>query len=125
LTVQLGTVAEHHPIYLFDNEFIEKAPELGRHYEVPEYFREDLFSLLKEPHRPSFRWILIGPPRSGNWHIISESHHVMSGASYHKDPNATSAWNGLISGSKKWILLPPDVTPPGVFPSADNFEVIT
>jgi hypothetical protein len=46
------------------------------------------------------------------------------GVSGGADPNATSAWNGLISGRKKWIFYPPHVTPPGVFPSADHSEVV-
>ncbi len=32
---------------------------------------------------------------------------------------------GVISGKKKWILLPPHVIPPGVFPSADGWDVTT
>lgn len=104
-------IREQSPMYLFDNDFAEKAPVLLQEYEVPTYFKEDFFSLLGPKDRPSFRWILIGPPKSGS--------------SFHKDPNATSAWNGLISGMKKWILFPPDVVPPGVFPSDDGWEVTT
>lgn len=39
-----------------------------------------------------------------------------SGSSFHKDPNSTSAWNGVVTGAKKWILYPPHITPPGVQP---------
>eukprot|EP00041_Stephanoeca_diplocostata_P010087 m.160208 g.160208 ORF g.160208 m.160208 type:complete len:285 (+) comp18015_c0_seq2:1320-2174(+) len=46
-----------------------------------------------------------------------------SGSTFHVDPNGTSAWNAVISGAKKWILLPPHVTPPGVHPSDDGSEV--
>eukprot|EP00051_Salpingoeca_urceolata_P011688 m.145152 g.145152 ORF g.145152 m.145152 type:complete len:207 (-) comp17215_c0_seq2:214-834(-) len=41
------------------------------------------------------------------------------------DPNATSAWNAVISGEKRWVMLPPNVVPPGVFPSPDGAEVTT
>eukprot|EP01119_Soliformovum_irregulare_P014151 TRINITY_DN3851_c0_g1_i1.p1 TRINITY_DN3851_c0_g1~~TRINITY_DN3851_c0_g1_i1.p1 ORF type:complete len:345 (+),score=81.72 TRINITY_DN3851_c0_g1_i1:205-1239(+) len=102
---------ERSPMYLFDNDFGEKCPQMLKEYEVPEFFQEDFFSVLGEKDRPSFRWILVGPPRSGS--------------GFHKDPNATSAWNGLISGAKKWIMFPPDRVPPGVFPSPDGWEVTT
>lgn len=39
------------------------------------------------------RWLIIGPHRSGS--------------SFHVDPNATCAWNAVVSGAKKWILFPP------------------
>jgi len=61
--------------------------------------------------RPAYRWILVGPTRSGS--------------TFHKDPNHTSAWNGLLSGIKKWIMYPPDWPPPGVFPSSNESEVTT
>ena len=49
-----------------------------------------------------------------------------SGSTFHKDPNATSAWNAVITGSKYWIMFPSSSTlppPPGVFVSADQSEV--
>lgn len=101
-------VREERPLYLFDPKFAEKAPVLGSEYEVPMYFREDLFSVLGN-ERPDYRWIIIGPAGSGS--------------SFHIDPNSTSAWNAVIKGSKKWILFPPDVVPPGVHPSPDGAEV--
>jgi hypothetical protein len=42
-----------------------------------------------------------------------------------QDPNSTSAWNGLISGRKKWILYPPHSTPPGVHAQDSDREVVT
>lgn len=99
---------EERPLYLFDPTFADKVPRLGLEYDVPEYFREDLFSVLGK-ERPNHRWIIIGP--SG------------SGSSFHIDPNSTSAWNAVIKGSKKWVLFPPDVVPPGVHPSPDGAEV--
>ncbi|KAH7666330.1 Clavaminate synthase-like protein [Dioscorea alata] len=99
---------EERPLYLFDPRFAEKAPELGSDYEVPTFFREDLFGVLGE-QRPDYRWIIIGPAGSGS--------------SFHVDPNSTSAWNAVIKGSKKWVMFPPEVVPPGVHPSPDGAEV--
>jgi hypothetical protein len=101
-------VQEERPLYLFDAKFAEKVPEMGRDYEVPEYFREDLFSVLGK-ERPDYRWVIIGPAGSGS--------------SFHVDPNSTSAWNAIIKGAKKWVMFPPEVVPPGVHPSADGAEV--
>ncbi|XP_050234411.1 arginine-specific demethylase JMJ22 [Mercurialis annua] len=101
-------VREERPLYLFDPKFAEKVPILGSEYDVPVYFREDLFSVLGN-ERPDYRWIIVGPAGSGS--------------SFHIDPNSTSAWNAVIKGSKKWVLFPPDVIPPGVFPSPDGAEV--
>jgi len=106
--------AESHdekPIYLFDNLYGDKYPDMLDDYVVPSYFRTDYFALLNKKDRPSYRWILMGPPRSGS--------------TFHKDPNSTSAWNGLISGLKMWIMYPPDCPPPAVFPSKDEAEVTT
>ncbi|XP_019444178.1 PREDICTED: F-box protein At5g06550 [Lupinus angustifolius] len=101
-------VKEERPLYLFDPNFAEKVPKLGSEYEVPVYFREDLFGVLGNG-RPDYRWVIIGPTGSGS--------------SFHVDPNSTSAWNAVITGSKKWLLFPPDVIPPGVHPSPDGAEV--
>ncbi|KAI9105734.1 hypothetical protein DFS34DRAFT_600652 [Phlyctochytrium arcticum] len=100
---------EEAPLYLFDKEF-HRDTTLANDYSVPEYFDEDLFSLLGET-RPDFRWLIIGPERSGS--------------TFHVDPNSTSAWNAVITGAKKWVMFPPEVTPPGVYPSSDGSEVTT
>ncbi|XP_059428480.1 arginine-specific demethylase JMJ22-like [Corylus avellana] len=99
---------EERPLYLFDPKFAEKVPKLGLEYEVPVYFQEDLFSVLGH-ERPDYRWIIIGLAGSGS--------------SFHIDPNSTSAWDAVIKGSKKWVLFPPDLIPPGVHPSPDGAEV--
>lgn len=100
------------PLYLFDKDFVRKmdlsvGEEHGAYW-PPECFGEDLFDLLGE-QRPDSRWLIIGPERSGS--------------TFHKDPNATSAWNAVIRGSKYWILFPRSILPPGVFVSTDQSEV--
>lgn len=97
------------PLYMFDKLFCEKAPNLKDDYSVPMYFEEDLFSLLGESDRPDYRWLIYGPYKSGS--------------TFHKDPNATSAWNAVVFGSKKWIMYPPHVVPPGVRQSDDGADV--
>jgi hypothetical protein len=51
--------------------------------------------------RPNFRWMIIGPARSGS--------------SWHQDPYGSSAWNALLSGRKRWAFYPPDDVPAGIF----------
>lgn len=96
------------PLYLFDKHFVESAPQLAEDYSVPPHFAEDLFSVLGSA-RPDFRWLIAGP--------------LKSGSTFHQDPNATCAWNAVVQGSKKWVLYPPNVTPPGVRPSEDGADV--
>jgi hypothetical protein len=113
LVYMQSALHDESPIYLFDKDY-PKQGELGRSladgFQVPKYFEEDLFSVLGND-RPDYNWLIIGPKRSGSTH--------------HKDPNATSAWNAVIRGSKLWIMYPPEVVPPGVFPSEDGAEVST
>ncbi|TPX58844.1 hypothetical protein SpCBS45565_g07888 [Spizellomyces sp. 'palustris'] len=100
---------EEAPLYLFDKKF-EENTTLAEDYHVPSYFTEDFFSVLGD-QRPDYRWLIIGPARSGS--------------TFHVDPNSTSAWNAVITGAKKWVMYPPEVVPPGVFPSQDGSEVTT
>ncbi|KYQ89272.1 transcription factor jumonji [Tieghemostelium lacteum] len=100
---------EEMPMYLFDHYYGERIPEILNDYSPLEtYFKDDFFEVLGES-RPSFRWLLAGPERSG--------------ASFHLDPNHTSAFNAVVTGRKKWVMYPPHVTPPGVSPSNDGLEV--
>lgn len=95
------------PLYLFDCG--ETTNQLK--YEVPlkEIFDDqDYFKLLGQI-RPDYRWLILGPARSGSV--------------FHKDPNGTSAWNSVISGRKYWIMFPPKAPPPGVSTDVEQSEV--
>lgn len=97
--------SEESPLYIFDKEFLNNN-DMG--YSAPEYFQDDLFALLGEG-RPDWRWIVVGPRGSGS--------------GWHKDPNNTSAWNGVIKGSKRWWMCPPRHPPAGVYTSHNEAEV--
>ena len=105
---------EEAPLYLFERDF-NSISSLRDDYSVPAYFSPDaehgadLFRLLGDRKRPDFKWLVVGPERSGSI--------------FHIDPNQTNAWNGLIRGRKKWIFYPPGVTPPGVTTSNDGADV--
>lgn len=106
------------PLYLFDRAFAQKmnltvtdSPDDRADYWEPTCFGKDLFHLL-DKQRPDHRWLIVGPDRSGS--------------TFHKDPNATSAWNAVLRGSKYWIMFPssPSISPPpGVYVSEDQSEV--
>mmetsp|Transcript_41597 Transcript_41597/g.99721 ORF Transcript_41597/g.99721 Transcript_41597/m.99721 type:complete len:532 (+) Transcript_41597:141-1736(+) len=86
------------PLYIFDSRFDDDrlANQILNDYRVPSYFSDDLFGLVSESRRPPYRWWLIGPKRSGTC--------------VHIDPLATSAWNTLIEGKKRWVLFPPHLS---------------
>jgi hypothetical protein len=105
---------EEAPLYFFDKDFI-RAIGASDDYTIPPYFDScknpctDLFRLLGEANRPDYRWLILGPRRSGSM--------------FHIDPNQTHAWNAAIRGRKKWLFYPPRVTPPGVIVSHDMADV--
>lgn len=97
------------PLYLFDCQSTAMK-QLVQEYTVPMIFQNDVFTLFNERGcRPDYRWIIVGPTRSGS--------------TFHKDPNATSAWNVNLTGKKLWVMLPPEVKPPGVGTDEEESEV--
>ncbi|KAI2085382.1 hypothetical protein LOZ36_004048 [Ophidiomyces ophidiicola] len=107
--------SDESPLYLFDRSFVSKmgldTDGENAAFLPPACFGRDLFSVLGA-QRPDKEWLIIGPERSGS--------------TFHKDPNATSAWNAVITGSKYWIMFPSSSClppPPGVYVSADQSEV--
>ena len=78
------------PLYLFHN--CDEDQKLKKKYNVPKFFKEDYLSILKSSVRPPYRWLLIGPRRSGS--------------KIHLDPLNTSAWNTSLKGYKLWIIFP-------------------
>jgi hypothetical protein len=103
--------SDESPLYIFDRAFAAKTHidnSLPPAYWSPTAFGPDLFDTLG-PHRPDHAWMILGPARSGS--------------TFHKDPNATSAWNAVLTGKKYWLMFPPGVDVPGVIVSADQSEV--
>jgi histone arginine demethylase JMJD6 len=83
------------PLYVFDSTFDERngTKKLRSDYEVPKYFKQNLWDFMPKDKDPPHSWFLIGPKRSGT--------------TVHIDPLGTSAWNTLLQGRKRWFVIEP------------------
>jgi len=124
-----GGLYDDSPLGIYDSEFGDAGSPtqvLTEEYSVPECFSEDLFALVDEDEyeldkagdtngadgtaasldstedfsRPPWRWILIGPARSGT--------------GMHIDPLWTNAWVTVLQGMKRWMLFPPSCPGEGI-----------
>lgn len=86
-------------LYVFDSDF---SVESGKDFLLDDFSpllqltKGDVFSrgdLSQHHDRPTYRWLLVGPPGSGTC--------------LHQDPWHYSSWNASIVGRKKWVLFPP------------------
>lgn len=84
------------PLYLFDcrSDAMNGALKTEYRVPIPDVIGDenDYFTALGDV-RPDHRWLILGPARSGS--------------SFHKDPNATCAWNSVLTGHKYWVMFPP------------------
>ena len=99
------------PLGIYDAEFGDydsPTHEMIEEYEPPTCFSPDLFQYNDamsrkskdngenvSSNRPPWRWILIGPERSGT--------------GLHVDPLWTNAWVTVLQGLKRWVLFPSHV----------------
>lgn len=92
-------------------------------FEIPKYFRDDLFRLVGEKRRPPYRWCVAQAQQRPVLAVlavlgISVPSHLTaslytrflvgprrSGTCTHQDPLSTSAWNALLFGHKRCVLV--------------------
>eukprot|EP00980_Cylindrotheca_fusiformis_P020898 scaffold7908_cov69-Cylindrotheca_fusiformis.AAC.2 len=99
------------PLAIYDSQLdMDERRSILDSYQVPPCFDGfDLFQdvVMNNPTKevesgdsvnpPPYRWILIGPERSGT--------------GLHIDPMGTHAWVTIVEGCKRWVLFPPTTKP--------------
>jgi len=82
------------PLAIYDSQLSgDDRMTLLEDYTIATCFASpDLFENLEEEERPPYRWILMGPARSGT--------------GLHIDPMGTHAWVTVVEGLKRWVLFP-------------------
>ena len=99
------------PLAVYDSQLDndDRIVVVQEDYNVPHCFNApDLFECLDDKRldggydaaRPPYRWILMGPARSGT--------------GLHIDPLGTHAWVSLIEGLKRWVLFPYGTDPKSI-----------
>eukprot|EP00933_Yihiella_yeosuensis_P077114 TRINITY_DN8726_c0_g1_i2.p1 TRINITY_DN8726_c0_g1~~TRINITY_DN8726_c0_g1_i2.p1 ORF type:complete len:487 (+),score=81.68 TRINITY_DN8726_c0_g1_i2:45-1463(+) len=92
------------PLYLFDAELPD---DLASGVQPPLFLGKDHVAIVAGTEfLCEQRWVAIGGAGSGT--------------RMHVDPVETSAWNLVVEGRKRWVLIPPDKTPPGMQWSSDG-----
>jgi len=83
------------PCYAFERDFNKDNRVLLDDFSVPDYFADDVYALSPELRTsfPQYRYVVVGGNRTGS--------------NMHVDPMYSAAWNTLLCGRKKWLLIPP------------------